>query len=151
MALVVGENTYNTLIEANDYFATRYNSGAWAALDDSVKETLLISSTRDLDLYCEWLYEKTDSEQVLEFPRNSETVIPEYIKQAQLEIAFSMLESGSVIETITSAVKKSKLDILEEENFDNIRKTSSLYSSRTKSLLSRYCCGSSGSKQLIRV
>lgn len=152
MALVVGENTYITLTEAEEYFATRYNSGAWDDLTDSVKIVLLQSATRALDLYCDWLYDKTDVNQDLQHPRNGKTTVDDYIKVAESEIAFSILESENVSETNEPNLLKLKADVV-ELTFGETSNTSSIYNDFTNRLLSDYCfaSGASGSKRLTRV
>lgn len=152
MALVVGENTYSTLAESNEYFSTRYNSADWNSLDDSTKEILKQSATRALDLYCDWIGEKYDFNQKLEFPRNSNG-IPEEIKIAENEICFSILESESVSNESVPSLQKMKADVVELIFNVQATTTSSLYSDFTKRLLSNLCfsAGSRASKRLTRV
>lgn len=151
MTIVVGDNSYVTLVEADEYFLTRYNSASWNVLDDTTKETLLISATRSLDLYCDWKGNKTEENQLLAFPRDDEAT-PENIKYAQCEIAFSILESNSVVSEREPNLTKLKADVVELQFGAISSTTQSLYNDFTSRLLSGYCnaCGVGG-KRLTRV
>lgn len=151
MALVVGDNTYLNEADADLYFASRYNSSAWTALDSPTKEILLQSATRALDLYCDWAGYKSDPSQLLEFPRNDNDV-PEHVKIAECEIALSILESGSVVSEREPNLKELKADVITFK-FGDISSSNTIYNDFTSDLLSRYCSASSGSggKRLTRV
>lgn len=95
MALTVGVNTYVTEAEADAYFASRYGYDAWAS--ETNKEGALISAAAALDVMCIWEGEKTDPDQDMAFPRNGDTEIPQGVKDAQCEIAYSMVAAGSTV------------------------------------------------------
>lgn len=139
MPLVVGENTYISLADAEEYFATRYNSTIWDALTDPDKEILLQSATRALDLYCLWAGYKTDPDQLLEFPRDDEDT-PKKVELAECEICLSILENDSVIDETEPNLTKLKADVI-EFHFGKVGSTSSLYNNFTSSLLTGFCSG----------
>ena len=151
MALVVGTNTYADLAYFDAYLATRYNSSTIEALDDSVKNILLESATRALDLFCEWSGYKTDSEQDLEFPRDGEDT-PENVKIAQCEIAISIYNSESIVNENEPGLNKMKVDVI-EFIFNSAQSSKTLYNDFTNRLLSAYCPFGSfgGAKRLTRV
>ena len=151
MPLVVGENTYISLADAEAYFATRYNSALWDAQDDPTKEVLLQSATRSTDLYCVWSGEKTDEDQLLEFPRDDETEIPTSIETACCEIALAMVAADDVINSSDPSLKKMKADVIEFTFVDKFTSTNDLYNDFVGRLLSPYCsAASSGAKRLTR-
>lgn len=107
---------YSTRAESDAYFDERLHSDLWAASTTSDRNVSLIQASRiidDLDFkglkntaYLVWLPFKdqvlTDANklainvagatQALEFPRGSDTVIPDDIKEACNEIAFALLD-----------------------------------------------------------
>lgn len=94
MALVVGVNSYVTVQEADDYCADRYGYDAWATASD--KDKALISAADILDGLCVWKGLPSEDDQVLEFPRDiSDNVVPQAVKDAQCEVAFSIINLGS--------------------------------------------------------
>ncbi len=107
---------YSTRVEADAYFAIRLHSTLWEASTVSDRNVSLQQASRiidDLDYvglknaaYLVWFPLKdqalTDANklainvagatQVLEFPRGSDTVIPDDIKEACNEIAYALLD-----------------------------------------------------------
>lgn len=151
MALVVDSNTYISLADADIYFNTRFGSEAWIALNDTVKEQLLISATRALDLYCDWSGYPNDDDQLLSFPRDFKEV-PSKVIIAQCEIAFSILENESVIDANNPNLKKMKADVVELVFGDMSSTENTLYNDFVTRLLNGFCSnGSAGSKKLTRV
>lgn len=149
MSLTVGVDSYISLTDANTYFNSRYNSGEWALLEDSVKETLLKSAVRVIDVYCDFKGWKTDEDQLLEFPRNDED-IPENIKIAQCEIAFAIYNNENINDEKEAQLTKLKVDIIEFNWSDLKMKTSTLYSDFTKALLKKSCISGNGTTKVIR-
>ena len=104
---VTGANSYNTLVEADAYFANRNNT-VWAALDPTTQKTPYLIQAVDFmqQMYrTRWRGWRHVGSQALDWPRlwvkqddsangygpfpnyYSPTVIPAEIKQAQLELA----------------------------------------------------------------
>jgi len=93
---------YADLTYANAYFDDRImEDTAWADATDASKNKALRHATRLVD-QCNFVLEKTDEDQVREFPRNGETDIPEEVKQATCEVALELVR-GSLPE---SSMKK---------------------------------------------
>lgn len=88
---------YNTNSDADDYFNARFGFEKWGLLTEPNKSKALFSANQILDNICEWFYDKTDSEQTAEFPRNGEIEIPTKIKYAECEIAYLIVENNSVV------------------------------------------------------
>lgn len=84
-------NSYITVQGANEYFDTKYNAAVWDSVTNIDKQKALIEATRIIDTL-NYKYDKTDPDQLLEFPRNSKTEIPTAIKIATCEIALEILD-----------------------------------------------------------
>lgn len=106
-----GMNSYVTVLDADDYFASRYGSEVWTELDDAGKETILAHATRQLNLL-EYGSLKTRSAQPLKWPRSgiydnegnaySPLTVPVLMQQAVCEQAHWVLsESGRVLDDTT--------------------------------------------------
>lgn len=150
MALIVGVNTYSTLQESDDYFLTRYNSNDWISLDDSVKEILKQSAARALDLFCDWQGSKHVADQKLAFPRESGT-IPDEVKIAENEIAFSIMQSENVSNEEEPNLIKLKADVI-ELGFGKVSSVNSIYGDFTTRLLTTLCGSTvTANSQLVRV
>ena len=88
-------NSFVTLDEANNYFATVPDSSTWDDKTVDQKKRALISATRWIDSFV-YFGDRCDQGQALKFPRNnyqvddvelSCTTIPNNIKYAQYELA----------------------------------------------------------------
>ncbi len=142
MALVVGTNTYISLADAEIYFTNRFGSSAWTALSNTDKEKLLLSATRLLDKYATFEGEKADPDQLLEFPRYGELIVPTDIISAQCEIAVSVASNGGIIANPEPAIKSMKADVVELVWNDKSSSVNySIFSSYTRDLLRSYCVG----------
>lgn len=86
--------TYATISEANDYFATCFNS-EWSEVSASEKISLLITATRLIDKKC-YQGKKVDEEQHLKFPRiiADEQTDDELVMEACCELAMSLYFDG---------------------------------------------------------
>ena len=95
MALTVGTNSYVTEAEANSYFfGERVYNDAWDNEDDNNVQAL-IQAARLLEYHIVWLYEKTDSDQSMQWPRTGfadidTDEIPQAVKYAQMELALEL-------------------------------------------------------------
>ena len=90
--LVVGENSYVTLAEAEIIIADMFNTSEWEQLTDTQKEKALKTAVfQGLDLLALSGCKLNPGTQVLEFPRNWETEVSNSVKMAQcyeaLEVA----------------------------------------------------------------
>lgn len=95
-------NSYETLEAAEIYFEDRLNDEAWTSKTDEVKEDGLITATRILDLFLEWVGTIATQTQALRWPRHGAvdrdgrsydgTTIPTLVKQATCELALWFLQ-----------------------------------------------------------
>ena len=74
--------SYLSLEDANKIISKQTNSDNWNDADDEVKKMLLMQSSYAVDGAIKNKGTKTSSTQLLEFPRNGETTIPNNIKFA---------------------------------------------------------------------
>lgn len=92
MTLVLFENSFVTLEEAEAYFDERFDSDAWndatSAPDDITKERLLISASKKINSL-DFVGSALEPGQKMVFPRDY--ALPQDIKDAVCEEAFSML------------------------------------------------------------
>ncbi len=131
MALIVGQNSYISVADADEYFNTRLNSDAWLNADTATKEAALIQATRTIDVLYDWSGEKTSSDQPLDWPRSGvydcdgneldENTIPEAVENATCEEAIYLI-SGDPLTTpslISQGFKRAKLGDMEIEVADS--------------------------------
>lgn len=111
-------NSYVTRAEADDYFLTRYNAGAWRDAEPSVKDMALVSASLALDDCIKWVGVKTDPAQSMDWPRVvdeelelADNVIPIKIKRATYEAALYLLQSGTL--EVTQEIDSVKIGPLE--------------------------------------
>jgi hypothetical protein len=110
MAFVVGTNTYISVANADIYFNERLYTESWDAVVLSAdKEIALITAFNLLDTSFDWFYDKTESDQIQEFPRNDELVVPQKIINAQCEIVLLLLRNGA---DLVKPDKEMKLDVI---------------------------------------
>jgi hypothetical protein len=93
-------NSYLTLDEVNEYFATRSYSSEWDSITD--KEQFIISATNQIDWFFEFNGERISDTQALQFPRQNcydykldkfvaVDEIPQKIKYAVCELILASL------------------------------------------------------------
>ena len=82
---------YATEAEAILYFSGRLNADAWDDADSYERDKALINATRIIDRL-NFKGTKTVDAQVLQFPRDNDTVVPDDIKSACSEIALALLD-----------------------------------------------------------
>ena len=84
---------YGTLSEADTYFLTeRFDlSQLWAKETDQNKQAALAMATRAID-QLNFIGDKNDETQELEFPRGADTVVPTQIEHACYERAYCYLD-----------------------------------------------------------
>lgn len=152
MTIIVGENSYVTLAEAEEYFTNRFGTSQYAAFtDNSVKENLLRMATILLDSYCDWNGSVTSLNQELQFPRNGSSDIPSAIKKAQCEIAEAIATQGDGTTEESATLRKMTVDVISFEWNDNNKTNSPYYNKLVKSYLNPYCLGKAYGNSVIRV
>lgn len=94
MAAVIGVNSYVDVNEADTYFSVRFGYPLWEP--SAEKEKALVSAAQILDSQCDWYGEVVDQAQPLAFPREPDfSPVPDDIKDAQCEIAYNIIATGS--------------------------------------------------------
>jgi hypothetical protein len=107
----LGMDYYGTLIEAESYFGSRLHENAWSDADPGDRPKALWAATQIIDtlnfkghkhpvhvllqqnsLATSEEIRAAEVSQVLEFPRDGDTEVPEAIRQACYEIAHSLLD-----------------------------------------------------------
>ena len=82
---------YGSIAAGNNYFASRLNSDAWVGASDNDKEKALIESTRLIDRL-NFRGDKAEKTQTTQFPRGTDTSVPEDIRYATYEQAIQLLD-----------------------------------------------------------
>lgn len=90
MPLTVGTDSYVTLVEAAVYLGRRLRTTPWDSADTATREKALKHATLCIEAL-PWTGAKTTSAQLLAFPRNGETAVPQAIKDAECELALWLL------------------------------------------------------------
>lgn len=109
-------NTYATLAEYDTYAETRTPSiAAVLAATDDQKEAALVVACRSLDSNFDWTGGAVDATQALTWPRSgmltrngfaiSTTTVPRELKNAQCELAYQMLITGTDLVSDDDAAK----------------------------------------------
>lgn len=92
--LIVGANTYISLIEAETYFEGSLNSEAWDSAAEPIKKKALISAARAIDRQV-LKGERYSEDQAMAFPRYIATrdtaLVPQEVRDAQCEEASERL------------------------------------------------------------
>ena len=83
--------TYISVSAATDYFSNRLNTDAWDGADPADCEKALNMATDAIDRL-NFLGQKADDTQVLQFPRLGDTIIPQDIQEACAELALRLLD-----------------------------------------------------------
>lgn len=86
---------YNTLTEAETYFDTRLNTSAWDDATDAEKIAALTQASRQID-NLNYKGTKYSATQDLEFPRGTDTTVPDQIRWAACEIALQLLNDVDI-------------------------------------------------------
>ena len=139
MELVVGQNSYITVAEADEIVASRFRSTSkekqlWNSLDENDKAVVLIDTTEKYDndnmLY---KYRKAEINQHLQFPRMMDTgsiiECPEIIKvgllvQAILDIEAEDSEEKQLVKNGITKYKIKDAEVSFKDNAFNIDKNS---------------------------
>ena len=82
---------YGTLTKADNYFGSMLEGQRWIYTERSKRIKALVSATKRIDRL-NFLGEKTDSSQPLQFPRGTDTLVPVEIEEACYHIADALLK-----------------------------------------------------------
>ena len=86
---------YATVAEGDVYFSGRLDSESWDAASPDDKLRALTTATRLIDRL-NYSGDKAEEDQVNEFPRDTDTEVPDSIVTACLEAAYSLLDGIDV-------------------------------------------------------
>lgn len=111
-------NSYVTVAEGDTYFGGVIGKGAWNTASLALKESALISATQSIENFFLWEGYAASETQTLGWPRTytmttygvpyASTIIPRILKNAVMELALVMLQSGNNIsfdEQVVDSVK----------------------------------------------
>ena len=108
-------NSYMTRLQADAYMTTRLYVSQWNLASDNSKERALQMATRELDAMA-WLGTRTDSTQLLSWPRSGlvnydgysldSTVIPDFLMYATAELAFSLIKEDRWEESDSKGIEQ---------------------------------------------
>ena len=152
MSLIVGVNSYVDQATATAYYSNRLDALEWDTF--TMQDAALITATNLLDSLCRWSGNRTSPAQPLAFPRNGDTIVPENIKTAQLEIAIEMINQGvSSFHTSSNDLSKLKAGSVLLEWSSEEGGSVSVINSLTKSLLLKYgsCSFGGGSINVVNL
>jgi len=113
MALQKGTNSYATVAEADTYFGDRLGADAWSGASQIDKPKALITATSVIDME-DYLGDKVDPDQALEFPRVGYDPVPTDIIVATYELALHFLTYPEALASgSSSSVDEIKIDVIE--------------------------------------
>ena len=130
MALVLGTNTYVTMVEADAYFDTRIDAGAWLNADDDDQESALVTATLLLDEN-QFIGVAVSSTQSLAWPRKdaiyfdpklgmeksvTTDTYPKRVKVATFEMALHLLTNENLLDNKTQTFERIKVGSIEIED-----------------------------------
>ena len=82
---------YGTVEKANNYFANRLHCQRWETFGNQDKFKALVMATRSIEKL-NYVGEKADASQPLQFPRGTDTLVPVDIENAAYELAYALLK-----------------------------------------------------------
>lgn len=82
---------YGTIAKANNYFAILLHGQKWEYLSNDLKVKALVTATKLID-QLNFAGVKTSSDQALQFPRGTDTLVPVAIEEANYELALALLK-----------------------------------------------------------
>jgi hypothetical protein len=109
MTLVLNENSYVTIAEADSYFETRIDSAEWLTISDEVKDQALVTSTQLIDDNA-WIGSAISGSQALAWPRSYATYY-----DARLGMTVTFLEN-EVPARVKVAVYEQALHLVANED-----------------------------------
>jgi hypothetical protein len=123
-------NSYVTLAEADTYMESRLNSSTWDDATTDNQNRALVEATRELDVLL-FTGRKAEDAQALQWPRDNAidpdspnafffatTEIPQRVKDAQMELAFQFIKSGTTDVAALDAtlnVRSKTIDVISTE------------------------------------
>jgi hypothetical protein len=121
-------NSYALVAEADAYYVDMFNRPLWASSSNANKEAALVTASRMLDYYTDWVGTPVTDVQAMGWPRDSaynqvgtlysNTAIPMPVKFAVYELAYYILENGglSFAQQVIDEVRVSSINVKFSEN-----------------------------------
>lgn len=122
----INANSYPSLAEANAYTETLLHATDWLNSNDDNKKAALVWATRILDQQIDWYATRATETQSLRIPavwkiddpdgyEISETIVPQFVKNATSELAKHLITSDRTLEADTFGYKRMRAGQLELE------------------------------------
>lgn len=155
---LVDADSYASVAYADAYHAARGNT-AWAALTTSAKEIALRNGTAYIDANYSFLGQKNTQAQALQWPRYGAYIdnflwpsdeLPPDLLKAACEMALRASAGPVQSDVASEVVKRSKVDVIEEEYFQPRNGGQPIYSA-VDSLLRRLVGMGRGQFRLNRI
>lgn len=106
-------NSYLSIADAGDIIGKQNNSDAWVDADEPTQQMLLMQASLAVDGALMYAGAKTSSNQILKFPRNDATTLPQNIKFATAITALRYSNDEAF-----KNIKREKISKHETEFFD---------------------------------
>lgn len=116
--MLIPDDSYVTVAEADEWHGKRATAQYWNSLTDAQKETQLITASDYIDSL-ELCGTVTQKGQPREFPRNGETEVPRKIKTAIMWLSGQATLTASSDNTEAPIIKK-KVDVIEITYSDKV-------------------------------
>lgn len=111
--------SYLSVEDADEIITKQVNSENWNGLTDEAKQILLVQSSFAVDGVMRYRGTKSSSTQLLEFPRNGETVIPINIKLA-VSLTAMKVSNDDIFKNIKSeTIAKHTTEYFEKVTIDD--------------------------------
>lgn len=111
--------SYLSVEDADEIITKQVNSENWDGLTDEAKQILLVQSSFAVDGVMRYRGTKSSSAQLLEFPRNGETVIPINIKLA-VSLTAMKVSNDDIFKNIKSeTIAKHTTEYFEKVTIDD--------------------------------
>lgn len=132
---------YGTTLGGDIYFSKRLRQIAWSSASDQQKIAALFEATEMINRL-NFRGDKYSATQKLEFPRNTDTEVPEDIEKATYELAYMLLDGLDPEKEARQAKVASKqigpLSTSYQNRNDSPTVTAGIFSSKAWSLLAPY-------------
>ena len=136
MTLILFENTFVTLQDAENYFNNRPDSEQWHNLSNTEKEQALIFSTLKINT-CNFVGSKVSARQPLEFPRNFSPQMPDEIKFAVCEEALAIIRNSVHFQNKMLGISSMKIGS-SSVSYKNNNSLNTIFSNQAEMFLSKW-------------
>lgn len=149
MALTLGDDTFISLVDANNYFLKRIDTDAWDTAPNADKEYSLATATRLLNDF-PYIGQAVSPDQLLAWPREggwyadpamgrltdvSADLYPRRLAQATCELALHILLNENLLNQDEQTFERIKVGSIEVEDIDTGKKKTPVIPGRVKSMI----------------